>query len=272
MIIIRNRFIPLRGFIALTLWPFIFVRRDEWPKFTAAVRRHERIHGRQQVELLLVGTLLSLLLALGGSGWWSLLALPLFFWLYGLEWLVGLLTLRDSNEAYKNISFEQEAYDNELDPDYLTARKPFAWLRYIRHPRRAFVLMAIASLFTSCTTTRTVTVERVRTDTVRITQLQRDSIFRHDSIYVRERTQGDTVIMEVDRWHTQYRDRLLIDTCYISRRDSVPVPYPVEKRVPAQLSGWQNFQLWLGRLLLIALALCATVFAFRWWLRVKKVI
>lgn len=132
MIIIRNRFIPLRGFLAITLWPFIFVRREAWTRFTAAVRRHERIHCRQQVELLLVGAVLSVVLALGGSGWWSLLALPLFFWLYALEWLVGLLTLRDLDRAYRAISFEQEAYDNELDPDYLSRRRPFAWLQYIR--------------------------------------------------------------------------------------------------------------------------------------------
>ena len=135
MITVRNRFIPLRGFLAITLWPFIFVRREAWARFTAAVRRHETIHCRQQVELLLVGGVLAAVLALNGAGWWSLLALPLFFWLYGLEYVVGLLTLRDSHRAYRAISFEQEAYDNELDPDYLSRRRPFAWLQYIRHPK-----------------------------------------------------------------------------------------------------------------------------------------
>lgn len=134
------------------------------------------------------------------------------------------------------------------------------------------VLMGIVSLLTSCTTPKVVTVERVRTDTVRITQLQRDSIFRHDSIYVRERTQGDTVILEVDRWHTQYRDRWRTDTAYISRRDSIPVPYPVDRPVPAELSWFQQMQIWLGRLVLVALALCAGWFILRWWLRVKRVI
>ena len=132
MIIIRNTVIPFRGFLAITLWPFIFVRREAWARFTAAVRRHERIHCRQQVELLLVGAVLAVVLALSGSGWWSLLALPLFFWLYGLEYVVGLLTLRDSHRAYRAISFEQEAYDNELDPDYLSRRRPFAWIRYMK--------------------------------------------------------------------------------------------------------------------------------------------
>ena len=133
-------------------------------------------------------------------------------------------------------------------------------------------LLALMSLFTGCTTPSTVTVERVRTDTVRITQHERDSIYLRDSIYVREHTQGDTVLLEIDRWHTQYRDRWHTDTAYISRRDSIPVPYPVDRPVPAQLSAWQQFQLWLGRLVLVALALCASVFVVRWWLKVKKVI
>ena len=132
MIIICNRFLPLRDFTAMTVWPFIFVRSEAWARYTADTHRHETIHCRQQVELLLVGAVLAALLALGGSGWWSLLALPLFFWLYGLEWLVGLLTFRDGNWAYMRVSFEQEAYDNMLDPDYLSRRRPFAWINYMK--------------------------------------------------------------------------------------------------------------------------------------------
>ena len=131
MIVVRNTIIPFPGFIAITLWPFVFVRRQAWARFTNNVMRHERIHGRQQVELLLVGAVLAVLMALGGCGWWSLLALPLFLWLYGLEWLLGLACFGDSSAAYRNISFEREAYDNEHDADYLNERRPFAWLRYI---------------------------------------------------------------------------------------------------------------------------------------------
>lgn len=117
----------------------------------------------------------------------------------------------------------------------------------------AFVLAIIlCALFGSCTAPKATVVEHVTHDTVQITRLQRDSIFRHDSISIRERTSGDTVYLEVTRWHTQYRDRWHHDSIYLSRRDSVPVPYPVEKRVPAQLSSWQHMQLWLGRLVLAA--------------------
>jgi hypothetical protein len=134
----------------------------------------------------------------------------------------------------------------------------------------AILLIALASLFTGCTTTKYVTVPEVHSDTVRITQHQRDSIVLRDSIYVNQYQRGDTVFLQVDRWHTSYRDRWHTDTAYISRRDSIPVPVPVEKAVPAKLSWFQQLQLWLGRLVLVALAVLTGIWLIRkraWWLR-----
>ena len=131
MMIVKNNVIPFWGFIAITLWPFIFVHRQTWTQFTNNVLRHERIHGHQQVEMLLVGAVFAAILAVLGCKWWSLLVLPLFFWLYGLEWLFGLFCYGNSTDAYRNISFEREAYDNDLDADYLKKRRPFASFRYI---------------------------------------------------------------------------------------------------------------------------------------------
>lgn len=108
MKIIRSNIIPLRGFNAITLWPFVFVRRDA--RFTAVTEQHERIHGEQQKEMLLL----------------------LFYLWYGLEWVIRLAILRDSNRAYLSICFEQEAYGNQRDGDYLQRRRRFAWLRYLR--------------------------------------------------------------------------------------------------------------------------------------------
>ena len=137
-----------------------------------------------------------------------------------------------------------------------------------------FIFMLVAILFmgllSGCTTVRTVTVERVRTDTVRVTQLQRDSIWLHDSVHVKELVKGDTVWMNVERWHTQYRDRWRTDTVYQSRTDSIPVPYPVEKRVPAELSTWQRIRLWLGNIMLIALGLAGLWYSRRWWWKFVK--
>ena len=79
--------------------------------------------------------------------------------------------------------------------------------------------------------TREVVVTEHHTDTLRLTQHHRDSIYLHDSTFVREFIQGDTVRIVTEMWHTQYRDRLKTDTLYRSRTDSIPVPYPVIKEV-----------------------------------------
>ena len=78
---------------------------------------------------------------------------------------------------------------------------------------------------------------------------QRDSIFVKDSIYMW--MQGDTIYKEKisviykDRW----RDRYLCDT--VIKKDSVRVPYPVEKK----LSKWQQIKLDIGEWVMVALAL-----------------
>ena len=109
MQLVPNPLIPLPGFLALTVWPFVFIRRDLADRYTPTVARHESIHGRQQLEML-----------------W----LPFFLW-YLVEWLIRLVLLRDPHLAYLSISFEQEAYDHQHDDTYLQTRRPFAWLRYL---------------------------------------------------------------------------------------------------------------------------------------------
>lgn len=116
--------------------------------------------------------------------------------------------------------------------------------------RNGLMIVAVGLLLTACSSTKVVTVERVRTDTVKTVRNVRDSIYMHDSIRISEK--GDTVTIE--RWHTRYRDRLLLDTIYESRTDSVPVPYPVEKLVERQLSWWQRTQMYAGDVLLLLLA------------------
>jgi hypothetical protein len=74
----------------------------------------------------------------------------------------------------------------------------------------------------------------------------RDSIYLQDSILIKEK--GDTVWIE--KYKYLYRDKIIRDSVLIV--DSVQIPYPVEveKRVN-YISGWQNFQIWFGRILLI---------------------
>lgn len=113
------------------------------------------------------------------------------------------------------------------------------------------VLMMIALWLTSCTTTRVVTVEKVKTDTTYITKQQRDSIWLHDSIHVTER--GDTI--RIERWHTKYIEREVHDTLYRAKTDSIPVPYEVIKEVPRQKSWFERTMFSVGIIALMALAL-----------------
>ena len=107
---IYNDIIPLNGFTAMTLWPFIFIRNEYAWTFDNITERHENIHGRQQIEMLWV----------------------LFLLWYGIEWLVKLIYYRNRITAYKNISFEREAYSNQGNVVYLDERKPYAWVKYIK--------------------------------------------------------------------------------------------------------------------------------------------
>lgn len=106
MKVIRNKLIPFKGYKAITFFPFIFVRKDV--TFNEVDLNHENIHGMQQVEMLLV----------------------LFYAWYIIEYLVRLVMYSfNSDKAYRNISFEKEAYRNETDFNYLRNRKHFAWIR-----------------------------------------------------------------------------------------------------------------------------------------------
>ena len=113
------------------------------------------------------------------------------------------------------------------------------------------VLLMIALWLTSCTTTRVVTVEKVKTDTTYITKQQRDSIWLHDSIHVTER--GDTI--RIEKWHTKYIEREVHDTLYRAKTDSIPVPYEVIKEVPRKSTWFERTMFSVGIIALMALAL-----------------
>ena len=131
MIKIFSNTIPFQGYIAITVWPLVFVRKKARVRFTEEVERHENIHGRQQRELLPVGIALCAILALTGCGWWSLLALPIALWLYILSYLLRLAWYRNHKKAYRNNPFEAEAYMYEDDCYYLSRRTPFYWVRFM---------------------------------------------------------------------------------------------------------------------------------------------
>ena len=129
-----------------------------------------------------------------------------------------------------------------------------------------FIALLVVGWLTSCTTTRVVTVERVKNDTTYITKQQRDSIWLHDSIHVMER--GDTI--SIERWHTKYIEREVHDTLYRAKNDSVPVPYEVIKEVPAELSWWQTARIHLANILLYAILIFGIIKLGKWHLSKLK--
>jgi hypothetical protein len=114
-------------------------------------------------------------------------------------------------------------------------------------------LVVILCLCYSCKTTQYIPVETVKTEYR--DNFVRDSIVRYDSIFVKQT--ADTIFFEHYRY--LYRDKIIRDSVLIN--DTIRVPYPVEvvKQVKAPLTGWQNFQVWCGR---IALAIGLLAIAY----------
>ena len=127
-------------------------------------------------------------------------------------------------------------------------------------------LIAI-SLLASCTATKYVEVEKVRVDTTYITKWQKDSVWLHDSIHVKER--GDTVLVE--KWHTKYVEKQVHDTTYVATHDTIPQPYPVEtiKMVEKDFTWWQRLRMWLGNIGLLGILGVIGYYGVKLW-RVYK--
>lgn len=81
-------------------------------------------------------------------------------------------------------------------------------------------------MLSSCSP-KVIYVPEVHTDSIYITKHQKDSVWLHDSILVTEK--GDTI--RVEKWHTKYIERQVHDTCFVTKTDSVAVPYPVKEKL-----------------------------------------
>ena len=116
MKIIYNNLIPFKGYSAINLCGILFVRNDCKDQIDDQMINHESIHSKQIFEMLVI----------------------FFYVWYIIEWFIKLFKYGDSDEdgrgdAYHNISFEREAYDNEKDLEYLNKRKPYSWWYYLTH-------------------------------------------------------------------------------------------------------------------------------------------
>jgi len=109
MYLIVSKYLIPKGYRGMTLYPFVIIR-NFLDKENKVLLNHEKIHIRQQLELLI---------------------LPFFLW-YFLEYLLRLAQFKNQNRAYRNISFEREAYTNENDMNYLKKRKIWSFFKYLK--------------------------------------------------------------------------------------------------------------------------------------------
>ena len=108
MILIVNRHFLSGRFKGISLWPFVILENAHL-KNDAAFINHEKIHLRQQIEMGVI-----------------------FFYIwYAIEFFVRYMDCRDGMMAYRNISFEREAYRREANLKYLKKRPFWAFLKFL---------------------------------------------------------------------------------------------------------------------------------------------
>lgn len=108
MIVVSKFGLP-KGHHAMALYPFIILKTNTL-KTDSVLINHERIHLRQQLELLVFP----------------------FYVFYALEFLCRLIQYKQWHEAYRAISFEREAYAKENSNEYLKQRPFWSFLKYLR--------------------------------------------------------------------------------------------------------------------------------------------
>ena len=106
MVIVSDRFLRFLTFFlgggqlpaAMAFYPFVIL--NSRVVATPELINHERIHLRQQLELLII---------------------PFYIW-YLIEYY---------KKGYMNVSFEKEAYANDKNLNYLKKRRIFAFSKYL---------------------------------------------------------------------------------------------------------------------------------------------
>ena len=107
MIIVKNKIIPFGSYTTINLFGILFTKSDYLSPITI---NHERIHTKQMLELLIVGY---------------------YLW-YIIEYIIVRFCHKKQNDAYHDVSLEEEAHNNDDNQDYLFIREHYAWLKYIR--------------------------------------------------------------------------------------------------------------------------------------------
>lgn len=131
--------------------------------------------------------------------------------------------------------------------------------RYFDYVVLALAALATAILVCSCQSVRYVPVETVKTDSVRVVDIQRDSIYVLDSVFVRE--VHDTVY--ITRWRTEFKEALRVDTFNVERIDTLNTVVEVEKK----LTKVQQLKMDVGAGVLWAIPILIAILVLYWKLK-----
>lgn len=112
IILVKPKLLRIISFSAniagMALFPYILVSDSKFLNNKTFIN-HEKIHLRQQIEM----------------------GILIFYIWYGIEYLFRLIQYKNRFLAYKNISFEREAYKNETNLQYLKQRKFYNFIYYL---------------------------------------------------------------------------------------------------------------------------------------------
>lgn len=107
MKIVKTKWFPFGNYHTINLFGVLFTKRD---KLKDDDINHEAIHTAQMKEMLYIG----------------------FYLWYGVEYILVRLFHKKQNDAYHDVSLEEEAHNNDTNLRYLSTRKHYAWLKYIK--------------------------------------------------------------------------------------------------------------------------------------------
>lgn len=127
---------------------------------------------------------------------------------------------------------------------------------------KVVLLLALLLILVCSCRTQYVPVETVKTETERVVDIKRDSIYVLDSVFVREA--HDTIY--ITKWRTEYKEALRIDTLNIERIDTLNTIVEVEKK----LTKWQQTKMDVGAGVMYAVPILIAVGLFVLYRKLKK--
>ena len=107
MKIIHTKYFPFGSYTTINIFGVLFTKQD---RLIPSTINHEKIHTEQMKEMGYI-----------------------FFYLwYFIEYLLIRLFHKKQDNAYHDVSFEEEAYNNQYNYSYLKSRKHYAWIKFLK--------------------------------------------------------------------------------------------------------------------------------------------